>query len=58
MQFITDVLPAMILFVALMGGIVKISNIGDTPETIVYESWIPSSINEDGVIIMKKKGEE
>jgi len=58
MQFITDILPAMILFVALMGGMVKISNLGNPPETIVYESWLPSSINEDGVIIMEKKGEE
>jgi hypothetical protein len=36
--------------------VVKISNIGNTPETI-DETWTPSSISEDGVIIMKK-GEE
>jgi hypothetical protein len=57
MRFITEILPAILLFVALMGGVVKVSNIGNTPETI-DETWIPALIDEHGVIIMRKEGAE
>jgi len=52
-----DLILPLIMFIGLLWGLMKLVEWGDRPveRPTVFEAWIPSHINEEGIIEMLKE---